>query len=150
MIAFTINIQKVNAPPMFCNKMGVSWVIKTTPVQRTTVQNDMATPRILVGNISEMITQGIGPKEVAKQAMKPRIKIKSQGPSEKLKWKQMPTAKRQITIPLTPQRSSVLLPALSINHKATKVNTVFTKPINMVCVNAESVANPTLLNISGA
>ena len=37
-------------------------------------------PLIFVGKISDMITQGIGPKEAAKQATKPRMKINSHGP----------------------------------------------------------------------
>ena len=66
---FTINIEKVGAPPKFLSMIGVSCVISTTPIHNTTVANDMAIPLVLVGNISEIITHGIGPREDAKDAM---------------------------------------------------------------------------------
>lgn len=64
-----MKIQKVMAPPINFSINGVNWVISTTPIHRTTVAKDIAIPRVLVGKISEIITQGIGPKEDAKEAI---------------------------------------------------------------------------------
>jgi hypothetical protein len=63
-----MNIQNVTAPPSFSSITGVSWVINTTPIQRINVANDIANPLVFVGNISDMITHGIGPKEEANDA----------------------------------------------------------------------------------
>ena len=84
-MALKAKIQKVVAPPAFSNKTGVNCVISTTPIHRVKVAKDMAIPRVLVGNISEMITQGIGPRDEAKLAMNPSIKRRSRKPEFKLK-----------------------------------------------------------------
>ena len=68
-IAFTIKMPKVKAPPIFSRRIGVNCVINRTPIHRTRVQNDIAMPRVLVGNISDMMTQGMGPSDEAKLAM---------------------------------------------------------------------------------
>ncbi len=75
-----MKIQKVKAPPAFSNNTGVNCVIANTPTQRITVQNDIATPRIFVGKISESNTHGIGPSDDAKHAMNPSMKMINHGP----------------------------------------------------------------------
>jgi len=79
MIAFSMKIQNVKAPPIFSNNIGVNCVMNITPIHSTSVQKDMAKPRVFVGYISEISTHGIGPKEDAKQAMYPKIKPKATG-----------------------------------------------------------------------
>ena len=51
-----------------------------TPIHNTIIERDIAIPLVLVGKISEIKTQGIGPNEVPKQPTNPKIKIKTQGP----------------------------------------------------------------------
>lgn len=51
------------------NNIGVKYDIRNVPTHSTIVQIDIATPRVFVGNISDIITHGIGPKDAAKQAI---------------------------------------------------------------------------------
>lgn len=69
MIALIMNIQKVTAPPNVLRKNGVNCVMATTPIHKTNVARDIAMPRILVGKISDIKTQGMGPNETAKLAI---------------------------------------------------------------------------------
>ena len=64
------------------NSTGVICVTNTTDSHNMTMLNDMATPLVFVGNISEMITHGIGPTEAEKLAIKPRMKISKSGLDE--------------------------------------------------------------------
>ena len=43
-------------------------MINTTASHSSTIQNDIARPRVFVGNISEIITHGMGPSDAAKLA----------------------------------------------------------------------------------
>ena len=84
-MAFNINNQKVKAPPIASIKMGKNCVTKTIDSQSVRTVTDIAMPLILLGKISEIITQGIGPNEAPKQAIYPRININNQGPCVQLK-----------------------------------------------------------------
>ncbi len=61
------NIQKVNAAPIPFNIIGVNHPTINTPIHSVNVATDIALPRMLLGYISPIITQQIGPKENAKQ-----------------------------------------------------------------------------------
>lgn len=79
-MALAINSQKVYDGPRSLNSTGVNCDMSITPTHSTITHMDMATPRTFVGKISEMITQGIGPNDDAKQATNPNIKMSSHGP----------------------------------------------------------------------
>src|SRR5690606_6723527 len=79
-IALNANSQKVWPAPIFSNKTGVNCEISHTPIHNTMMERDIATPLFFVGNISDIKTQGIGPREVLKHPTKPKIRISNQGP----------------------------------------------------------------------
>ena len=68
-MAFVMKIQKVKALPIFSIRIGKNCETKYTADHMVNVEIDMAKPLILVGKISERITQGIGPKDIAKKAI---------------------------------------------------------------------------------
>ena len=63
------NIQKVKAAPIPFNIIGVNHPTINTPIHSVNVATDIALPLMLLGYISPIITQQIGPKENAKQDM---------------------------------------------------------------------------------
>ena len=79
-MALNINVQNVKAPPMLFKNTGVSWVINTTPIHNINTEKDMAIPLTLVGKISAINTHGIGPRDIANDAIKPKTNNNSQGP----------------------------------------------------------------------
>ena len=54
---------------------GNNWAMSQLAANKTSVAIAMARPLIFVGNISDIIIQGIGPSEKAKLAMKKEIAI---------------------------------------------------------------------------
>lgn len=73
-------MKNVFATPNLKVSHGKNCETKPVAPNRQTVDRDMAFPRILIGKISDIIIQGKGPSEKAKQARKKHIKkIKNMG-----------------------------------------------------------------------
>lgn len=62
--------QKVTDAPPADNSMGVNWPTIVSAIHMAIILNARARPRILLGNISDAITNFNGPIEKAKHARK--------------------------------------------------------------------------------
>ena len=108
----------------------------------------IALPRIVLGKISAINTQHIGPHDIIKKAA--YTITDNTGTSPLIaSWSHMATAKAPNAIPMEPIINKGLRPNLSTVKTATSVNRIFTTPMITVCIIPPPSA-PALSKIRGA
>src|SRR5688572_19530669 len=132
--------RNVRAPPWVSICQGNRNCTTTQTDELTNPTQEIASPLTRLGKISENSTHMPGPNENANQPTKPSNPASTSAGSiaPSLALKPYAVSTSDSAMPAVPQRSNGRHPTRSMSSSAITVDTRFTKPTSIVCMNAAS------------